>query len=282
MSDEYNNYYTYDILNLCKVPILSEEGGMSFRREYDFEWHLDRTPTINYSVGATKSIIDSAVDIVKFVASFKDGGESINRMLGKAIGTGKKVAAYAIFTANILQFAELVSSRAESVQLPDDEIQMEKYKLGNTEVPVPSAKSMGNIQVTYIEDQYNNVYNFHKVWQECLRPGSDLCFMDVPSFSITGRYVTTGTKIDMHELDSLYQNKKSEDPGSVDELKKQYSQTVYPLIFPSLISRGTSSASSKNIAKVRVTYVRTPSIIKNPSVTKIDYATGLAKSWSVF
>ena len=27
MSDEYNNYYTYDILNLCKVPILSEEGG---------------------------------------------------------------------------------------------------------------------------------------------------------------------------------------------------------------------------------------------------------------
>ena len=261
-----------DILKYCTIPIISEETkDLSFRREYDFEWHLDRSPTVNNVVGTVKSVVGFAKDIGDVVSTIKSGGGNIMGVIQDAIASGKRVAAYTVFTANLHMMAEMVSARAETVQPPDDEIVVEKYPIGNVEVPVAVSKGMGNIQVTYIEDQYNNVYNFHKIWQECLRPGSDLTFMDIPSFSVTGRYATTGTKLTESQLDEMY---KSSAFNPVVSKKKVYSQTVYPLLFPIHISRGAANATSKNFSRVRVTYVRTPAISKNQGVTEIGYATG--------
>lgn len=268
--------YTFDTLKFDNIPIISEHDvPISFRREYDFEWELNQVPTLNNVVGAGKSIAKFTGEINKVISAIKD--KSSNKILGliqDAMASGKRVAAYAVFNANFQTFAELVSSRAEVVNPPDDEIIIERYKVANVEYPVPESKSMKDITVTYVEDQYNNVYNFHKIWQECLRPGSDLCFMDIPSFSVRAVYSTTSNKLSPNELSSMYRDTAGN--RSAVPKTKRYSQTVYPRIFPAVISRGSANATSKNFSRITVTYVRSPVITKNKSLTEIGYATGQA------
>jgi hypothetical protein len=119
-----------------------------------------------------------------------------------------------------------------------------------------------------IEDKYNNVYNFHKIWQECLRPGSDLCFMDIPSFSISAAYITTDNHLTEGELRNLYEKPTT---SNIEDYVKNFSTTMYPLLFPIRISRGTANATSESNAKISVTYVRTPILLKNKTLQTISY-----------
>ncbi len=253
------------------APIFDDDYSNSFRRECNFKWVLSKESQLYNWMSKIKNAYSSIQNNVERFRKFAlnefnpaDG----TRAIMDAIASGKMSAAYDMFEVNINLMLDYVSGRASEVNPPDDEIETENYDVGTTRFPIPASKKMSDVVVTYVEDKYNNVYNFHKIWQECLRPGSDLCFMDIPSFSIAGTYITTDQHLTPEELSELYEGNGNK---SIDDFVKEYSKTIYPLLFPIKISRGTASAKSVAGSKVRVQYVRTPLISKSRPLTQISY-----------
>ena len=254
------------------VPILNDEAPNSFKREYNFKWELSKASqtyswmsNLNNSLAGASNIADQFINIAKNGAT----RQNVTGVIMDTIAQGKMTAAYNMFALNINIMMDVVSGRAETVQIPDDEIAIKMYEVGNVKIPVAESKEMHNVVVTYVEDKYNNVYNFHKIWQECLRPGNDLCFMDIPSFSITGTYITTDDHLTVNELNELYGGSNSQ---TMSDKVKEFSRTVYPLLFPIKISRGTANATSQNTSRVTVTYVRTPLITKTKALTRTSFS----------
>lgn len=265
------NRYPVDISEYRNnAPILKDKNPNSFGREYNFKWILSKASQAYSWMSAANNTQRSVRTIINDVKNIKDLA-SITRVVTDSIAAGKMAAAYTTFEVNVNLMIDLVNDKVESISLPDDEIEIDNYPLGNTNFSVPTSKRMGDITVTYVDDKYNNVYNFHKIWQECLRPGSDLCFMDIPSFSLTGTYVTTDNHLSVNDLHELY----SSDTKNVEDYVKEYSKTVYPLIFPRVISRGTASVNSDANRKVKVTYIRTPLITKTKALIAISYDGGV-------
>lgn len=66
-----------------------------------------------------------------------------------------------------------VSQLTKSVKLPDDEIEIDYYKIGTLDYPVPKGKKINNVSVTYYDDNLDTVYNFHKCLLELLNPTSN-------------------------------------------------------------------------------------------------------------
>ena len=264
-----NNIDIIDFKN--NAPVLNGSKANSYRREANFKWNLLRTSSL-YNIKSFANIAKDAISSIQQGVndwkSAKNTTKSVSGSIITAINSGKMVAAYAMFEANINIMMPYISGRAETVALPDDEIEIEQYKVGNIYFPVPKGKKMSDIKVTYVEDKYNNVYNFHKIWQECLKPGNDLCFMDIPSFSISGAYMTTDNHLTENELRDLYENPKT---TNIEDYVKTYSTTMYPLLFPIRISRGTANATSETNSKITVTYVRTPILVKNKTLQKLAY-----------
>ena len=259
-----NDYY--------KAPIVDEGSEYSFKRGYNFKWSLKKDSNLYSWISSVNNFIGNDTinkisDLIYSIKNNKNTGVNLGAALRDALASGDMTAAYTLFSANIFTFADKVSERAKKVTLPDDTIEMEMYDYGNTQVPVPNAKSIGDITVTYIEDQYNNVYNFHKVWQECLRPGGTFCFMDVASFSICGEYITT----DNHLSDKQFKEVYNDYDATLGSKVKEYSKTIYPLIFPKIIKRGDMDATSKEFKDVTVTYVRTPIVTKSKNLVEISF-----------
>jgi hypothetical protein len=259
------NRYPVDISEYRNnAPILKDKNPNSFGREYNFKWILSKASQAYSWMSAANNTQRSVRTIINDVKNIKDLA-SITRVVTDSIAAGKMAAAYTTFEVNVNLMIDLVNDKVESISLPDDEIEIDNYPLGNTNFSVPTSKRMGDITVTYVDDKYNNVYNFHKIWQECLRPGSDLCFMDIPSFSICGVYETSNYKQSTDELSELYQNDKEPNRHSTGK-------TVYPALFPKKINRSNADANSSQFSKVTVTYVRTPIITKTLPVTQISYS----------
>ena len=266
----YGDFHEYK----DNAPILEDTRANSFRREYGFTWKLSKSSqAYNWNSAAqnvNRSVRTIISDAKKLVGNFSV--RDVTKTVMDSLAAGKMAEAYTMFELNVNLMADFVSGRAKSITLPDDEIEIENYNIGNTTFPVPASKRMGDISVTYVDDKFNNVYNFHKIWQECLRPGSDLSFMDIPSFSLTGTYTTTDDHLSVDDLRNLYQNPNL---SGVSDYKKEYSKTVYPLIFPRQISRGTMSVDSENMATVKVTYIRTPLITKAKALSTLTYNGGI-------
>ena len=68
-------------------------------------------------------------------------------------------------------FSGYVSQLAESVTLPDDEFETETIPQGPVEYEMPKKVKLANINVTYLEDSLETVYNFHKAWFQAIRCG---------------------------------------------------------------------------------------------------------------
>ena len=186
-------------------------------------------------------------------------------------------------------FTTYISQLAESVNPPDDEIETEDYEFGMLKIPVPVRISMPDIQVTYLEDTNDTVYNFHKSWISFIRHGDTFCLESFYPYAINGRFITFENTLEAFELAALTKsieagrNLDSEmngatgnvmgqvfqalGVGNLDALSIPHSIYNYPYIFPYKISRDTADKKGTDVAHVTVTYKRLPKMkIRKPYI----------------
>ena len=142
------------------------------KKNYKFVWALDKTGMELQGgfVGMVTSYVNSAKKMAELAAK-------ISKFLTKLIekDNGAAIATSAIdmlVTAALMNgtFMDYVSQMAKSVNPPDDEIEMDEYDIGPLKYPVPKSKKLADISVTYYDDTYDTVYNFHKQWLERIVP----------------------------------------------------------------------------------------------------------------
>ena len=156
------------------------------------------------------------------------------------------------------------------INIPDDEIITEDYQVGITTFKVPKAIRMGDIIVTYVDDKFDDVWKFHKMWQNCIRNMTSMSFNDIPSFSACARFVTTDKSLNAEEFAEYAALDDSQKSKYLENIEKNpITSTNYPRIFPIKVNRTNFDKSGANISEVTVTYNRSPMLTKSPNCTTI-------------
>ena len=192
------------------------------------------------------------------------------------VGTGIPLEVLPQFRTLMNHFStSYVAQLAEKVSVPEDNLETQDYDMACTSVPVPKKFAMPDINVTYLEDTNDSVYNFHKSWMSFIRKGDTFCMEPLYPYSIQARYITYENTLDATEYMTLFQAQKGLDGLTsrvrlIDQLthiedifKKPRSIYNYPHIFPVRISREEGDKTGTSIARVTVTYKRIPEIVKS-------------------
>ena len=136
--------------------------SLDFRKNYSFHWQLQGIE--NFVVSMSKEVVKSGKPNLKAVA----------------------FQAYCVL--NMLYVSQL----AREIRLPDDEVNIEKVKIGLVEFPVVTGVKMDDIEVTYLEDTANTVYDFHKKWQSCvLDKDNGFALKAIEPWTMEGWYIPT-------------------------------------------------------------------------------------------
>jgi hypothetical protein len=186
------------------------------KKEFNFSWLLTEDPV-------------TLIDRVKILAGLPFN-ESIKDILKE------------IFNVSKLLY---ISQLAQSVNLPEDSLHTESVQAGMVEFPIPSKFPLEPIQVTYVEDELNSVYSFHKSWQQSARSGDGLSLLPLSPLSLGAAYspvVPTGVSKIRIDIPT----------GS----------SYYPRVFPTKVSRSTANKSGAGYGIVQVTYSRVPRVSK--------------------
>ncbi len=189
------------------------------------------------------------------------------------------------FTLKNPVYCGYISQLAEQVNLPDDEFEIEQMENGPVTYEIPKKVKLANIQVTYLEDSLNSVYNFHKTWFNMIRGGTGLYFNSPTKLCAKARYIefedtlvgteyiayygqqteilkralTSGLSAEVTAgLTSAIESMKPEIPFGA----KPTGITTYPRIYPTKISRSSANKQGMGLHKVTVTYSRIPEFIK--------------------
>ena len=147
-------------------------ANSDLKKNYKFVWALDKKGTdlqggfmgmVTAYVNQAKKVAELSAKIAKVFASMKakDNGASL------AVSTLDLLVTVALMNGTLLDY---VSQLAKSVDLPSDELEMDEYEIGPIKYPVPKSKKLNDITVTYYDDTYDTVYNFHKSWIERIVP----------------------------------------------------------------------------------------------------------------
>lgn len=152
-------------------------NGTDLKKNYKFVWALDKEGKdlqggfwgmVNAYVNESKKMIELTAAVTKLVAGFLKK----NKDNGAAMFTAA-CDLLAIVATQSGMLLDYVSQMTKSVTLPDDEIEMDEYEIGNIKYPVPKSKKISDIVVTYYDDSCDTVYNFHKSWLELAVPKSE-------------------------------------------------------------------------------------------------------------
>lgn len=146
------------------------------KKNYKFVWTLDKRGSdlqggfmgmVSSYVNSAEKMAELAAKIGKILASLikKDNGAALMTSPVDLLVTA------ALMNRTMLDY---VSQMAKSVNPPDDEIEMDEYDIGPIKYPVPKSKKLGDISVTYYDDTYDTVYNFHKQWLERIIPKTNV------------------------------------------------------------------------------------------------------------
>lgn len=126
---------------------------------------------------------------------------------------------------------DYVSHLAQKVNLPTNNItELTEYNYGEIDTVIPYGRKYADIQVSYLDDSYDTVYNFHYRWlNACQRHKYPLYL-----FTTRAQYISYG----------------------VNDNNKFSTNTVdsYPRIYPKSISRTDANKSGSGFAGVTVTY----------------------------
>ena len=240
--------------------------GSDFKKEYKFLWYIS-------SEGFTLS---------------RTGDDSTLQLFEKTV-------------ANPI-YSAYVSQLAESVEIPDDEFETETLSQGPVVYKYPKRVTMNDITVTYLEDSFETVYNFHKAWFQAIRCGNTTGIKAPTKLSATARYVpfeNTMTAVEYIAFRNnaielkIAENGRGRSANSnqnrfLDNLKasaamaqpllesynKPMGGTMYPKVYPYKIKRSAANKAGGELAKVTVTYCRLPYYEVNHSALQIYKTNG--------
>ena len=239
------------------------------KRDYKFLWSIDGAS--GNAITGSKLTIDKSS-----LSTLKDAGTS----------TSLELSLMKTFTLDNPVYCGYVSQFAEEVKLPDDEFEIEQMPNGPVTYEMPKKVKLANIQVTYLEDTINSVYNFHKTWFNMIRGGTGVYFNPPAKLCATARYIefddtltsaeyalyhgawrdylnnaaTSGLSASaIQSLTSFISSIKPEIPQGA----KPTGMTMYPRIYPTRISRSSANKGGSGLHKVTVTYSRIPVFQKN-------------------
>ena len=225
------------------LPLVSD-----FKKEYKFLWYIsvnNATTTAFYENGYNREF-----NIRDYMETYKiDGMELFNAVVANPL------------------FSGYISQLAETVTLPDDEFETETIPQGPVDYEMPKRVKLEDINVTYLEDSLETVYNFHKAWFQAIRCGKGIGINSPSLFSASARYIPfEDTMLATEYL--LFKNQIAQQVNSVISSDfanpglpmgaKPSSLTTYPSIYPKKIHRSPANHSGDDISKVEVTYSRLP------------------------
>lgn len=224
------------------LPLVSD-----FKKEYKFLWYISADIT-----GASGTYSKMVTDVLGHHYEFPELSE------GSTL--------YNAVVANPL-FSGYISQLAETVTLPDDEFDTESIPQGPVDYDMPKRVKLEDINVTYLEDSLETVYNFHKAWFQAIRCGKGIGINSPSLFSATARYIPFEDTMTAEEYivfkNQIVQKVNSfissdfANPG-LPLGAKPTSLTTYPKIWPKKIHRSAANHSGEDVATVEVTYSRIP------------------------
>lgn len=171
-------------------------------------------------------------------------------------------------------FRGYVSQLAETVNLPDDEFENEEIPQGPVTYSMPKKVKLSDINVTYLDDSLESVYNFHKAWYQAIRCGRTVGINSPSLYCASARYIPFEDTLTALEY-AAYKNEIMEYVNSAISTvnlapnlplyAKPTSITTYPKIYPIRIHRSAANHAGSDTSKVEVTYKRIPVFEKKHS-----------------
>ncbi len=225
------------------LPLVSD-----FKKEYKFLWYISinsAITTAEYASGYSRQF-----DIRSYMDTYRiDGMELFNAVVANPL------------------FSGYISQLAQTVNLPDDEFDTETIPQGPVDYEMPKRVKLEDINVTYLEDSLETVYNFHKAWYQAIRCGKGIGINSPSLFSASAKYIPFEDTMLASEY-LLFKNQIAQQVNSVLSSDftnpglpmgaKPSSITTYPRIWPKKIHRSAANHASEDISTVEVTYSRIP------------------------
>ncbi len=237
------------------LPLISD-----YKKEYKFLWLVTANQGESVSRTAMAYNGSSLQEITKNI--------SIRQFMNN-----KNVDGMELFEAVVMNpvFNGYVSQLAQTVNIPDDEFDTEPIPQGPVDYKMPTRVKMEDINVTYLEDSLETVYNFHKAWFQAIRCGKGVGINSPSLFSATARYIPFEDTM----LATEYLMFKNQFMQSINSFisssyampslpmgAKATSVQTYPKIYPYKIHRSPAKHDGDDIATVEVTYARIPTFEK--------------------
>ena len=244
------------------LPLVSD-----FKKEYKFLWLVTANQGESVSRTAVMYNGSSMQEITKNI--------SIRQFM-----KSKNIDGMELFEAVVMNplFSGYISQLAQTVNVPDDEFELETIPQGPVEYKMPTKVKMEDINVTYLEDSFETVYNFHKAWFQAIRCGKGVGINSPLLFSATARYIPFEDTMLATEY-VLFKNQIAQYVNSAISSNyampslptgaKATSIITYPRIYPTKIHRTPANHSGTDIATVEVTYARIPDFVKKHSALQM-------------
>ena len=154
-----------------------------FKKDYKFVWNIFPVNTagikitadgLGSGVGIDKITGGINTTITNIVNKFKNAFNSIkNSDYVSSFWHGSQIDNVMETIIQNATICSYISQFADSITLPQDELEVEQYQYGMFTYPVPKNLKMSNIQVTYYDDSNDSIYNFHKTWLQHIIPQTD-------------------------------------------------------------------------------------------------------------
>lgn len=231
------------------LPLVSD-----FKKEYKFLWYIS----------VDTSGMNNIRGVVSQALNFNGIYNNIDAYFNNLEIDGMEL--FNAVVANPL-FSGYISQLAETVNLPDDEFDTETIPQGPVEYQMPKKVKLEDINVTYLEDTLETVYNFHKAWFQAIRCGKGIGINSPSLFSASARYIPFDDTMLAAEY-VLFKNQIMQKINSITSSNfmnpalplnaKPSSLTTYPRIWPKKIHRTSANHGGEEISKVEVTYSRIP------------------------
>ena len=243
------------------LPLVSD-----FKKEYKFLWYISANSnnisrTARQYNGGMLENVTKTVSIQNFMA-------------------GKNIDGMELYQAVVMNplFSGYISQLAQKVSLPDDEFDTETIPQGPVDYQMPKRVKLEDINVTYLEDSLETVYNFHKAWFQAIRCGKGIGINSPSLFSASARYIPfEDTMLATEYL--LFKNQIAQQVNSVLSSDfanpglpmgaKPSSLTTYPAIYPKKIHRSEANHEGDGLSTVEVTYARIPNFEKKHTPLQI-------------
>ena len=227
------------------LPLVSD-----FKKEYKFLWYISANngPELSRTVNGITNY--DSISVTDLMSNMQIEGMEL----------------YDAVVRNPL-FSGYVSQLADTVTLPDDEFETETISQGPVDYEMPKRVKLEQINVTYLEDSLETVYNFHKAWFQAIRCGKGIGINSPSLFSASARYIPFEDIMLASEY-LLFKNQIAQQVNNIVSSDfanpglplgaKPSSIVTYPSIYPVKIHRSPAKHSGTETATVEVTYSRIP------------------------